>query len=72
MPIYILECPKCLINTEEILGMDEANPQHCGVTMVKKITSPAVTRMGGKAPPRSKGYKEGYSKEYIKSIESPA
>ena len=56
--------------------MEKANPDcdKCGGRTVKKITSPAVIKvMGpGHIPVRSKGYKEGYSKEYLRDVGSVA
>lgn len=71
MPIYILQCNECLNTFEEILSMDEANPccDKCGGGTSKKLTSPAIiTIKNGAIPTRSKGYKDGYSKDYLKSI----
>ena len=70
MPIYILVCERCQNKVEEFLGMDEANPRcSCGGEMYKAITSPAtITVKNGRYPVRSKGYKEGYSKEYLRDV----
>ena len=55
---------------ERIQGMDGESPVcECGAGMVKKPTRPAmVTIRDGVTPRRSKGYIEGYSKEYLNSL----
>ena len=71
MPIYRYRC--CWREIEVIQGIDKDTPlcPNCGSKMKKLPTLPAIVRitgMGG-SPIRSKGYKEGYSKEYLKSIQ---
>lgn len=69
MPLYIYRCDKCDLEIEKIQGIEEATPKCgvCGGNMVKAITSPAIVRVPwGKVIPRSKGYKEGYAREYLK------
>ena len=74
MPIYILECVRSKNKVELIQGMDEANPdcKECGGRMEKKITSPSIITFmrPGHIPERSRSYREGYSKEYLKDVGS--
>jgi len=68
MPIYEYYC-KCGNELTEIQGIGEDAPlcPKCGGDMNKKVSSPALIRIPwGNILPRSKGYKEGYSKEYLK------
>jgi putative FmdB family regulatory protein len=69
LPIYKFRCDKCVLEIEKIQGINEAIPKCdiCGGDMTKIISSPAIIRVPrGKVIPRSKGYKEGYSREYLK------
>ena len=70
MPIYRYKCEKCGSVTELIQGLAGAIPLCCGKAMVKQLTSPSIITIRGKGGTRtfSKGYKEGYSKEYLDSI----
>jgi len=70
MPLYEYSC-ECGYLTEEIQRVGTSAPQcpKCGGVM-KRISSP-IARIQIKwdgVPIRSKGYKEGYAKEYRKSI----
>ena len=71
MPVYEYEC-ECGNEVELIQGIDYASPKckKCGAGMARKPTRPASIRVLSKGghPARSKGYKEGYSKEYLKSL----
>lgn len=71
MPIYEYECA-CGKSVEVLSQMGNSAPQcsYCGALMNRLISSPAVIRVlsKGKHPQRSRGYKEDYSKEYLKSI----
>jgi len=70
MPIYRYKCEKCLSEVETVQGLAGAAPLCCGEAMVRQLTAPAIITIKGKGGTRtySKGYKEGYSKEYLKSI----
>jgi len=70
VPIYLYKCEKCGNKTEVIQGIAEGTPFCCGKLMVKLPTSPAMIKMKGmdNVLMRSEGYKEGYSKEYLKSL----
>lgn len=72
MPIYILKCEECGRKVERIQGIVGEIPLCCGKTMTKLPTLPAIIKIIGESgvPARSKGYKEGYSKEYLKSLET--
>ena len=69
MPIYGFVC--CDNELEVIQEMGASAPicLKCGGSMVRKPSAPAIiqmTKRGGRTL-RSKGYKEGYKKEYLKS-----
>ena len=70
MPIYRLRC--CGNEVEVVQGIDKDTPEcpQCGAEMKKLPTSPAIITMRGAGGTRtySKGYKEGYSKEYLKDV----
>lgn len=72
MPVYIYECKQCGIEVEAVQSIEAGAPkcETCGVGMTKKPTHPAIIKVVGQGgyPTRSKGYKEGYSKEYLKSL----
>ncbi len=71
MPIYEYECPQCHIELEKVQSMDAASPkcEKCGRATVRRISPPALIRIEWNGVlPRSKGYKEGYSKEYLKDV----
>ncbi len=72
MPIYEYSCDKCGLSKEVIQKIGEEAPDcpKCGGGMIKKPSSPAIVRIFGEGgyPIRSKGYKEGYSKEYLKDV----
>ena len=72
MPLYIYKCDKCVLELEKVQGINGEAPHcpNCGAEMHKKPTFPVMVKtkgMGG-YPIRSKGYKEGYSKEYLKDV----
>ena len=51
------------------IGAEAPECEKCGAGMVKRPTRPAIIVMrDGMTPLRSKGYKEGYAKEYRKSL----
>ncbi len=67
MPIY--EYKHCGIELElyQTIGSEPPKCEKCGDIMNKKFSIPSLlrTKTNGIIP-RSKGYKEGYSKEYLK------
>ena len=69
MPIYKYECEECGNEIEVIQSMVAGIPFCCGKPMSKLPTFPAMIKkkIGG-VPIRSRGYKEGYSKEYLKGM----
>jgi len=70
MPIYLYKCEVCGSKVEMVQGITGAVPFCCGKSMTKLPTSPAIIRikgMGGKLA-RNRGYKEGYSKEYLRDV----
>lgn len=70
MPLYSFKCDKCGNKVEMLQQVVEAIPICCGKAMTKLPSSPAILRIMGKGGTRtySRGYKEGYSKEYLKSL----
>ena len=68
MPIYDYKCEcGCELEIYQMMGDKPPVCGKCGGDMIKKPTSPAIIRtISGHIPVRSKGYKEGYSKEYLK------
>ena len=70
MPIYVFSC--CGKKVEVVQGIDKDTPScpDCGAKMEKLPTSPALIRVEGKTV-LSKGYKEGYTKEYAKDVPPP-
>ncbi len=69
-PVYIYECKHCGVEREEIRSMEGDTPRcsRCEGDMTKKLTPPAIIKVinSGGYPVRSRGYKDGYSKEYLK------
>jgi len=69
VPIFEYRC-ECGYEAMEVQMIGEESPkcEKCGGDMIKKVSSPAIIRFKGDGgyPVRSKGYKEGYSKEYLK------
>lgn len=51
MPIYIYKCDKCVLEIEKIQGINDNAPNcpKCGVSMTRKITCPAIYKVGGSA-----------------------
>lgn len=71
MPIYEYRCNKCECEITELQEIGKEAPKclKCGVRMTKKPTHPAIIRVfSGGYPVRSKGYKEGYSKEVLRDV----
>lgn len=70
MPIYLYQCEKCGTKLEIRQGIHEGIPPCCGVAMKKVPTAPSIIRTMGTNKTRtySKGYKQGYSKDYLKSM----
>lgn len=70
MPIYQFRC--CGKDIEVIQGLNEDGPlcPNCGAEMKRLPTFPAIIEIKGTGgvPARSKGYKQGYSAEYLESI----
>ena len=72
MPLFDYCCDRCG-KTIEILQLgDEKSPMCCERAMRKLMSTPAVIQIKGTGgiPIRSKGYKEGYSREYLKDIQT--
>ena len=72
MAIYDCRCDKCG-KTVEILQLgEEKSPVCCERAMRKLMSTPALIKIQGTGgtPIRSKGYKEGYSAEYLKDIQT--
>lgn len=71
MPTYEYYC-ECGTEIEQIQRIGDEAPQcpTCGVVMIRQISHPAVIKVLSKGgnPIRSKGYKEDYSKEYLKDV----
>ncbi len=70
MPIYLYSCVKCGAELELIQGIDDKSPLCCGEPMKKKPTFPAIVKVKGMGGVKtlSKGYKEGYAKDYQKDV----
>jgi len=70
MPIYeyICECG-CKVETVQEIGADAPTCSECGGVMRRKFSPIAMFKMKDDSGYRihSKGYKEGYKKEYLKS-----
>ena len=66
MPIFLFQC--CGKEIEVIQGIDEDSPlcPDCGAKMDKLPTSPAKIEIKGIY---SKGYKEGYAKDYRRRLQ---
>jgi len=70
MPLYEFECEKCVCIVEKLQAIGDKPPtcEKCGGVMRKRCGSIAIFKMPvAGITPRSKGYKEGYKKEYLKS-----
>jgi predicted nucleic acid-binding Zn ribbon protein len=68
MPIFDFVCCDNEIEVVQLMGEDSPTCLKCGGVMAKKpslIAPIQVTNEGRRV--RSKGYKEGYKKEYLKS-----
>lgn len=72
MPIYLYQCEECGRELELVQTIGGKYPMCCDSSMDKLPTSPSLVRFEGKGGTRtfSKGYKEGYAKEYQKDIET--
>lgn len=71
MPIYLYECERCQKEAEVIQVIPGKAPLCCGASMNRLPTSPAKIQIKAKGGVKihSKGYKEGYSREYLKRLE---
>ncbi len=70
VPIYDFECDKCISSTEKIQAIGTEVPicSKCGGAMRYKFSPIAILNIKWDGVrPRTKGYKEGYKKEYLKS-----
>ncbi|KKN11726.1 hypothetical protein LCGC14_1023540 [marine sediment metagenome] len=69
MPIYEFVCEKCGSTLEKIQEIGSQPPVHCGVGMIMRRSRPAMVKMKNESgySIHSKGYKDGYKKEYLKS-----
>jgi len=71
MPIYEFQCDECKFSVEKIQAIGDKAPAcpKCGGAMLKACGSIAILRMFTDSGYNihSKGYKEGYKKEYLKS-----
>lgn len=72
MAKYDYRCEGCGNIIEILQRGDEKSPMCCDRTMKKLLSFPAIIKIKDAEGNRiySKGYKAGYSKEYLKSIES--
>lgn len=69
MPLYLFKCFTCGEQIEKLQKLGEANPDcKCGVGMVKLPTPFQFRVKDGGNLRRSKGYKEDYSKEYLRDV----
>ena len=71
MPIYIYQCGECKGINEVIQSYDAEAPLCCGLPMSRMPTLSAkidVKTKGG-IKVRSKGYKEGYAKDYRRRLQ---
>ncbi len=71
MPIYIYKCEQCGSTPEVMHSIDGESPLCCAKPMLKLPTLPAIIKVehqGNRV--LSKGYKEGYVREYQKSLEA--
>ncbi len=70
MPIYRYKCVKCGNVKDLLLDLSAEAPACCDKSMERQLTSPSLITIKGEGGTRtySKGYKEGYSQEYLKSI----
>lgn len=66
MPIYEYQCEECKGIVEKIQSFDSDAPLCCGVAMSRLPTLPAKINIKGT---HSKGYKEGYAKEYRRRLQ---
>ncbi len=71
MPLYEYQC-ECGETLEVIqtIGSDAPKCPTCGGGMTKRFAPPAIIRLLDEYghPIRSKGYEEGYSREYLKDV----
>ena len=70
MPIYRFCCEKCGSETEVLKQMGYKSPVCCDTSMLRIPVAPAVITMKGKGGARefSKGYKDGYARDYQKDV----
>ena len=70
MPLYDYECNKCGRPVEIYKPMGELPPICCGVAMAQQFKVPPTIRMTNERGriSRSKGYKEGYAKDYYRDV----
>jgi len=66
MPIYLYECERCDKWIQVIQSLSGEPPICCNEAMRRLPTFPAKIGMKGI---HSQGYKEGYSKEYLRRLE---
>lgn len=67
MPIYLYSCGKCGKEVETLQSFSAEPPLCCDEAMKRLPTCPAKIEMKGS--PHSKGYKEGYAKDYRRRLE---
>ncbi len=72
MPIYPFHCGVCGDDLEVRQSFWAKAPECCDSQMERLIAPPAVIRVIDESGNRiySKGYKEGYAKEHMESIET--
>ena len=70
MPIYLYHCGKCGDDQEVYQRYGAEAPGCCDSPMVKVFQPPALIKVKSDTgtPVLSKGYKEGYTKEYQRSL----
>lgn len=73
MPIYDYRCEECGLEAEILRGVGSEPPLCCDGSMTRVPTFPAMIRVRDERGSflRSKGYKEGYAKDYGKDVPTP-
>lgn len=71
MPIFLFGCDRCGGEREAIQSFASNAPICCGAPMVRLPACPAIIEIkgAGGVKAHSKGYKEGYAKNYRRRLE---